>query len=88
MWSMARTQPEQETFVNMFAVCIVPTLPQARQWWRLTSSENSAWHAWHMATLLSGTHTGAVSPSSPCLLRVREDLLSVMKVFFFWMKSS
>ena len=41
------------------------TFPQARQWWRLSTRENSAEQEPHIVTRVSGTHTGAASPSLP-----------------------
>ena len=47
-----------------FTQCTL-TLPHPRQWCLLKVKVNSALHAWHMVTLLSGTMIGAWAPNTP-----------------------
>ena len=64
------------------------TFPQALQWWRLLTRENSVLQDWHMVTLWSGIHTGAESPSFPSNLRTGLRWSRVMKVAFLLLYSS
>ena len=43
---------------------MIYTFPQPLQWCRRKNVLKSQLHTWHMVTRSSGTHTGAVSPSS------------------------